>query len=122
MPGQTLAVHVVSFTPASGAAFPAAGVDFVYLRFTRVTGRVASAAPPNTFGMQSFPSFFGLTVPVTVTVQLSNGLPNTNFEGVSGATDLVSGQAVSIRALYFGPPTGPTPAPTPFSAAKLRVP
>jgi hypothetical protein len=120
MPGQTLAVHVVSFTPASGAALAAADVDFVYLRFTRVTGSVASAAPPNTFAMQSFPSFFGLTVPVTV--QLSNGLPSTNFDGVSGATDLVSGHAVSIRALYFGLPTGPTPTPTPFSAAKLRVP
>jgi hypothetical protein len=120
MPGQTLAVHVVSFTPASGAALAAAGVDFVYLRFTRVTGGVASAAPPNTFAMQSFPPFFGLTGPVTV--QLSNGLPSTNFDGVSGATDLVSGDAVSIRALYFGPPTGPTPTPTPFSAAKLRVP
>lgn len=120
MPGQTLAVHVVSFTPASGAALAAANVDFVYLRFTRVTGSVASAAPPNTFAMQSFPSFFGLTVPVTV--QLSNGLPSTNFDGVSGATDLVSGHTISIRALYFGPPTGPTPTPTPFSAAKLRVP
>jgi len=34
MPGQTLAVHVVSFTPASGATLAAANVDFVYLRFT----------------------------------------------------------------------------------------
>jgi hypothetical protein len=120
MPGQTLAVHVVSFIPASGATPAAANVDFVYLRFTRVTGSVASVAPPNTFAMQSFPSFFGLTVPTTV--QLSNGSPSTNFDGVSGATALVSGQAVSIRALYFGPATGPTPTPTPFSAAKVRVP
>ena len=120
MPGQTLAVHVVSFVPASGATLAAADVDFVYLRFTRVTGAVASVAPPNTFAMQSFPSFFGLTVPLTV--QLSNGTPSTNFDGVNGATALVSGQVVSIRALYFGPPTGPTPTPTPFSAAKVRVP
>jgi hypothetical protein len=120
MPGQTLGVHVVSFTPASGAALASADVDFVYLRFTRVSGSVASSAPPNTFAMQSFPSFFGLSAPVTV--QLSNGQPSTNFDGVSGATDLVSGQPVSIRALYFGPPTGPAPTPTPFSAAKLRIP
>jgi hypothetical protein len=119
-PGQTLAVHVVSFTPASGPSLASADVDFVYLRFTRVAGSVASSAPPNTFAMQSFPSFFGLTIPVTV--QLSNGLPSTTFDGVRGAADLVSGQAVSIRALYFGPPTGPTPTPTPFSAAKIRVP
>ena len=120
MPGQTLAVHVVSFTPASGATLAAANVDFVYLRFTRVTGGVASVALPNTFAMQSFPSFFGLSVPATV--QLSNGPPSTNFDGVKDATALVVGQAVSIRALYFGPPTGPTPTPTPFSAAKVRVP
>ena len=120
MPGQTLAVHVVSFIPASGATLAAANVDFVYLRFTRVTGSVASAAPPNTFAMQSFPSFFGLTA--SATVQLSNGSPSTNFDGANGAADVVPGQAVSIRALYFGPPTGPTPTPTPFSAAKIRVP
>ena len=120
MPGQTLAVHVVSFTPASGATLAAANVDFVYLRFTRVIGGVASVALPNTFAMQSFPSFFGLSVPATV--QLSNGPPSTNFDGVKDATALVVGQAVSIRALYFGPPTGPTPTPTPFSAAKVRVP
>lgn len=115
-PGQTLAVHVVSFTGASGAAPAAASVDFVYLRFTRVTGSVASFAPPNLFSMQSFPSFFGLTVPATV--QLSSG---SNFDGITGASDLVSGQTVSIRALYFGSPTGPTPTPTPFSAAKVRI-
>ena len=115
-PGQTLAVHVVSFAPASGATPAAASVDFVYLRFTRVTGSVASAAPPNTFAMQSFPSFFGLTV--NATVQLSSG---SNFDGITVAGDLVSGQTASIRALYFGPPTGPTPTPTPFSAAKVRI-
>ncbi|HEX8878845.1 MAG TPA: hypothetical protein VF749_02395, partial [Candidatus Acidoferrum sp.] len=114
-PGQTLAVHVVSFTGASGATLAAASVDFVYLRFTRVTGSVANSAPPNLFTMQSFPPFFGLTVPATV--QLSSG---SNFDGITGASDLVSGQTASIRALYFGSPTGPTPTPTPFSAAKVR--
>lgn len=115
-PGQTLAVHVVSFKAASGATPAAASVDFVYLRFTRVTGSVASPAPPNTFTMQSFPAFFGLTVPVTV--QLSSG---SNFDGITAASGLVAGQTASLRALYFGSPTGPTPTPTPFSAAKVRI-
>jgi Domain of unknown function (DUF4382) len=115
-PGQTLAVHVVSFTGASGAVPAAASVDFVYLRFTRITGSVAGFAPPNLFAMQSFPSFVGLTVPTTV--QLSSG---SNFDGITGASGLVSGQIASIRALYFGSPTGPTPTPTPFSAAKVRI-
>ena len=119
-PGQTLAVHVVSFTPSAGTTLAAASVDFVYLRFTRVTGSVASAAPPNTFTMQSFPALFGLTTPATV--QLSVGSSGTNFDGITGASELVTGRTASIRALYFGPPTGPTPTPTPFSAAKVRVP
>jgi hypothetical protein len=119
-PGQTLAVHVISFTPSTGTTLATASVDFVYLRFTRVTGSVANVAPPNTFAMQSFPSFFGLTFPLTV--QLSNGSPSTNFDGVTSASELVSGQTASVRALYFGPPTGPTPTPTPLSAAKVRVP
>lgn len=118
-PGETLLVHVVSFTPGTGTALAAASVDFVYLRFTRVTGSIATSAPPNTFAMQSFPSFFGLTLPVTV--QLSNGSPSTNFDGVIGASEVVPGQTASIRALYFGPPTGPTPTPSPLSAAKVRI-
>jgi len=118
-PGQTLAVHVVSFTPGTGTTLAAASVDFVYLRFTRVIGSVANAAPPNTFTIQSLPSFFGLTSPVTV--QLSTVSPSTNFNGVNGASELVSGQTTAIRALYFGSPTGPTPTPSPFSAAKVRI-
>ena len=119
-PGQTLTVHLVSFTPSTGTTLAAADVDFVYLRFTRVTGNVANVAPPNTFTMQSFPPFLGLAFPVTV--QLSNGSPSTNFDGVTSASDLTSGQTASVRALYFGPPNGPTPTPTPLSAAKVRVP
>jgi len=117
--GQTVAARVIAFSPASGTAPAAASVDFLYLRFTRVTGLVSSAAAPNTVTMQSFPPFFGLTVPAVV--QLSNGLPSTNFDGITGASSLVSGQTISLRALYFGPPTGPTPTPTPFSAAKIRA-
>jgi len=120
LPGVTVSVHVTKFTPASSTAPAAANVDFVYLRFTRVTGTVANPAPPNVFTMQSLPSFFGLTVPVTV--QLSTNSPGTSFDGISSASGLVVGQPVSIRALYFGPPTGPTPTPTPFSAAAVRVP
>jgi len=119
-PGQTLAVHVVSFTPGTGTTLAAASVDFVYLRFTRITGSVANVAPPNTFAVQSLPSFFGLTSPLTV--QVSTLPPSTNFDGVNGASELASGQRAAIRALYFGSPTGPTPTPTPFSAAKVRIP
>jgi len=119
-PGQTVAARITAFTAASGSTLATASTDFLYLRFTRVTGTLASVAPPNTFTMQSFPPFFALTTPITV--QLSTGSPNTNFDGVSGSSNLTVGQTVSINALYFGPPTGLTSTLTPFSAAKVRVP
>ena len=119
-PGQTVAAHVTAFTAGSGSTLATAGADFLYLRFTRVTGTVAGVAPPNTFSMQSFPPFFALTTPITV--QLSTGLPSTNFDGIISSSNLTAGQTVSITALYFGPPVGVTSTPTPFSAAKVRVP
>jgi hypothetical protein len=119
-PGQTVAVHVTAFTTASSTTLAAANADFLYLRFSRVTGSVSSVAPPNIFGVQSLPAFFGLTV--AANVQLSTTSPNTNFDGLTNASGLVTGQPVSIRALYFGSPTGPSSTPIPFSAAKVRVP
>lgn len=121
-PGETVAVHTKAFTAASGSTLATITADFLFLRFTRVTGTIQSVAPPNTFNMQSFPPFFALTAPVVV--QLSTGTPSTNFDGVSGPSDtnFVVGGTVSINAIYFGPSTGPTPVPTPFFAAKVRVP
>jgi len=119
-PGQTVAAHVTAFTPHSSSTLAAASVDLLYLRFTRVTGTVASVAPPNVFTMQTFPPFFALTTPITV--QLSSGATSTNFDGVASSSSLTTGQTVSITALYFGPPVGTTSTPTPFSAAKVRVP
>lgn len=118
-PGQTVAAHVTAFTAHSGSTLATASVDFLYLRFTRVTGTVATAAPPNIFSMQSFPPFFALTTPITV--QLSSGSPATTFDGIASSSNLTAGQTVSITALYFGPPVGITSTPTPFSAAKVRV-
>ena len=119
-PGQTVAARITTFTGASGSAFAAANTDFLFLRFTSVTGTVASVAPPNTLTIQSLPTFFGVTTPVTA--QLSTGAPSTNFDGVSSSSSLTVGQTVSVSALYFGPPVGVTSTPTPFSAAKVRVP
>jgi Domain of unknown function (DUF4382) len=118
-PGQTVAAHVTAFTAGSSSTLAKANADFLYLRFTRVTTSVSSAAPP-VFNAQSFPTFFALTTPITV--QLSTGSPSTNFDGISGSSGLTAGQTVSMTALYFGPPIGVTATPTPFSAAKVRVP
>jgi hypothetical protein len=61
------------------------------------------------------PALFGVSTPELV--QLSTGSPSTNYDGVTSASGLTSGETVSIRALYFG-----TVSATPFSAAKVRLP
>jgi hypothetical protein len=114
IPGQTVGVHVSSFTAASGTTQATANADTLILRFTRVTGTV-TIATALTFSMQSLPPLFGLTAPVIV--QLSSGSPSTNYDGITSASGLTAGQTVSIRALYFGPVSA-----TPFVAAKVRVP
>ena len=119
IPGQTLSVHVTSFTAASGTTPATASIDRVYLRFTRVSGTVAATGTQASFNMQSLPSYFGVaTQPsVQITVGAPPSIPATNFDGVSSGTALSNPQTVSIRALYFGQGTA-----TPFSTAKVRVP
>jgi hypothetical protein len=111
VPGQTVALHVTKFTAAAGAVPAAATVDTVVLRFTRVAASVSTVAVP-ILNIQSLPPFFGSAV--TYEVQLSSGSPSSNYDGVPDASGL-TGQNVSMRALYFGPTVVPA-----FSAAKVR--
>jgi hypothetical protein len=119
LPGETLSVHVTSFTAASGSTPASVSVDRVYLRFTRVSGTVASTGTQASFTIQNLPSFFGITTQplVEITQGAPPSIPATNFDGVSAATALSNPQTVSIQALYFGQGTS-----MPFSAAKVRVP
>jgi len=119
LPGQTLFVHVTAFTAASGSTPASVSVDRVYLRFTRVSGTVASTGTQASFTIQNLPSFFGITIQplVEITQGAPPSIPATNFDGVSAATGLSNPQTVSIQALYFGQTTS-----MPFSAAKVRVP
>jgi len=110
--GQTVAVQVTAFTAKSGTTLAAITADTVVLRFTRVAGSISSVASPF-FNLQSFPPFFGSAV--SYEIQITNGSPSTNFDGVSNLTALTTGHTAAIRALYFGSQF--TPA---FSAAKVR--
>jgi hypothetical protein len=116
-PGQAVAVHIATFTAATGSTPESASVDLVDLRFARVAGAVFSSAPPSDFFIQSLPPFFGTSTQEKV--QLSQPVAPqtepTNFDGVADATGLSNGQVVSIRALYFG-----LGSAIPFSAAKVR--
>jgi hypothetical protein len=119
LPGQTVFVHVTAFTAGSGSTLANVSVDRVYLRFTRVSGTVASTGTLASFTIQNLPSFFGVTIQplVEITQGAPPSIPATNFDGVNAATALSNPQTVSIRALYFGQTTS-----MPFSAAKVRVP
>jgi Domain of unknown function (DUF4382) len=123
LPGQTLSLHVTAFTAASGSTPASASVDTVYLRFTRVSGTVASTGTQASFNIQNLPSFFGMTTPllVEITQGAPPSIPATNFDGVTSASALSNPQTVSIRALYFGGGTQ-NPSAMPFSTAKVRVP
>jgi hypothetical protein len=115
--GQTVAVHVATFTPATGSAPASISVDHVELRFSRVAGAVFSSAPPSDFFIQNLPPFFGTITQqkVQLTQSAAPQTAPTNFDGVTDGTGLNNGQVVSIRALYFGPGSA-----TPFSATKVR--
>jgi hypothetical protein len=118
-PGQIVAVHLATFTPAPNGTTPAsATVDFVGLRFSRVTGHVQSSAPPNVFFIQDLPPFFGTTIQQEV--QLNQAIAPqtapTNYDGVTDASGIAAGQVISIRALYFG-----SGSAVPFTAAKVRT-
>lgn len=112
IPGQTVALHVTSFTAAAGAVPASATVDTVVLRFTRVAGSVSSVAGA-IMNIGSLPPFFGSTL--TYEVQLSSGSPSTSYDGAPDASGL-GGRNASVRVLYFGPTVVPA-----FTAARVRA-
>lgn len=117
--GQTVAVHISSFTAASGTTPATATADFVGLRFTRVTASVSNVAAPTSIslGSGSLPAYFGQTTIELAELNSASAPsdPPTNYDGVSSGTGLTVGDTVSIRALYFGPGSA-----MPFTCAKVR--
>jgi hypothetical protein len=112
LPGQTVALRITAFTAATVTVPAQVTADAVVLRFTRVAGSVA-LAPGLTFNIQALPPFYNLAT--ALQVQLGTGSPNTYFDGVVQGSDLIVGNTVAMRALYFGPAAAPA-----FSAAKVR--
>lgn len=119
LPGETLSMHVTAFTAASGTAPAGINVDTIYLRFSRISGTVATTGTQSAFNIAGVPSFLGITTQPLVEITLGTppGVPSTNFDGVTSATALSNPQTVSMRALYFG-----SASAMPFTAAKVRVP
>ncbi|MBZ5540946.1 MAG: DUF4382 domain-containing protein [Acidobacteriia bacterium] len=110
--GQTVMVRVTAAAGSSGAGNLTATVDRVLLRYTRTTAAVTGAVASPYFYLDAatLPPYFGILN--TAQVQI---FPNvTNYDGVNDVTGLVSGDIVSVRALYI------KSAAPPFLAAKVR--
>jgi hypothetical protein len=121
LPGQAVAVHVLSFSTTGGTP---TGIlvtsDAVELRFSRVAGTAAQSGTTTNFTLatNSLPTYFDF-ITANQLVEFTSGTPpstnSTNYDGVSSPGNITSGDTYSIRALYFGQNDT-----YPFVAAKVR--
>jgi len=122
--GQTVAVHLTSFTAASGTTPASANADTLILRWSRLTATAATPISTALFNVTSLPAYFNLAAATTIEAQLFTGTPGTdgvsNLDGISDGTGLTAGAPVAIRALFIENNTN-TAAPA-FFAAKVRKP
>lgn len=118
--GQTVAVHVTTFTAASGNIIAAASADTVILRWSRFTATASAPFAPSTFKITGFPSYFNLAG--IAEVQTFTGTPGTdgvtNLEGITSVSLLTDNRPVALRALFIQNSTDS--AQFPFFAAKVR--
>jgi hypothetical protein len=116
-PGQTIAVHVNTFTATTP---PSSTSDTVTLRWSRFTATPVAPFTPSTFNLTGVPSFFNPTG--TFLVQAFPGAPITqnvtNFDGITDASQINAANPVGVRALFIENSTN-TGSPA-FVAAKVR--
>jgi hypothetical protein len=120
--GQTVAVHVKTFTAASGTTPASATVDTVTLRWSRLIATPTGASGAGLFNITSLPSYFGFTQASIFGVQIFTGTPAadgvTNLDGIASGNGPAASPAVGIRALFLEDPTNSlNPG---FFAAKVR--
>lgn len=120
--GQTVAVHVVAFTAASGAtAAIANNVDTVTLRWSRFIATPTGASTNALFNVTSLPGYFGFTQASVLQTEIFLGTQGTqgatNLDGISNG-NAPGANAVGVRALFIEDP-GNTLTPA-FFAAKVR--
>jgi len=120
-PGQTVAVHVTTFTAATPTVIAIATADTVTLRWSRLIANVVSASSA-TVTVNTVPSYFLITPASTFPTQVFSGTLGasgvTNLDGQSTAANFVAGQPVGLRVLFIENPQ--LTAPFPFLAAKIR--
>jgi hypothetical protein len=122
-PGQTVSVHVKTFTPPSGTPpIASVTVDTVTLRWSRLIATVSSSSP-NVANVSSVPSYFLITSSSLFPTQVFGGNPGgdgvTNLDGIAfGNSATPSPPPVGLRVLYLDNTTHS--ALFPFLAAKIR--
>ncbi|HKV23597.1 MAG TPA: hypothetical protein VJN93_03305 [Candidatus Acidoferrum sp.] len=99
-PGQTVAVHVTSFSAGSPAVI---GTDTVTLRWSRFTATPIQPFTSATFNISGFPSYFlasgsaeAQVFPGPLTTQNI-----TNIDGVTSAASMLTTKPVAVRALFI---------------------
>jgi hypothetical protein len=112
-PGQTVAIHVTTFTAATPTVIAIATADTVTLRWSRFTASPVTSTT-QLLTVTALPSYFTFTPPSQFVSQL---FANTNFDGVSNGGSL-NGDPVALRALYLQNSSN-TANPT-FFPAKVR--
>lgn len=121
--GQSVAVHVTSFTAANGTTPAAVNSDSVTLRWSRFIATVNGAATPE-FGIINLPGYFGFTpaslfsVQTFGTTQGADGTTIVDGPAANSTGNLSPGSPVAIRALFIED-SGNTVNPA-FFAAKVR--
>jgi hypothetical protein len=119
--GQTVAVHVTTFTAAVGNTIASASTDTVTLRWSRFSATPQNAASP-AFSIVNFPSYFVIAPGTLLAVQTTPGTPGTagitNFDGIADGSGLNLAKPVALRALFLQDTTN-TANPALF-AAKVR--
>jgi hypothetical protein len=119
--GQSVAIHITSFTAASGTTSASANTNSVTLRWSRFISTVSIASSP-AFTVSALPGYFGFTQASTFQIQTFSGTQGTvgvtNLDGVTSTGNLIQGNPVGVRALFIED-AGNTLNPA-FFAAKVR--
>jgi len=120
-PGQVVAIHVISFTAASGNTLASVSADTVILRWSRFTANPNSTSS-QTLSVNGLPAYFGFTSATLFGVQLFTGTQGakgvTNFDGIPDGSSITTSKPAAFRGLFIE--NSGNSLNFPFFAAKVR--
>ena len=125
-PGQTVSVHVTTFTAATPTTIAIATADTVTLRWSRLFATPTGTSTSTVVNVNSVPSYFNITPASVFPTQVFSGTLGadgvTNLDGIPGSAASVNANPpvppVGLRVLYLE--NSSNSAQFPFMAAKIR--